>query len=181
MDWYGLCNINYIMWIFNDEHLDQYRLLMMNTDKWTHWLAGVNHQVPMVDLIMMMCTDIDGTKIVMEYWLVVWNILSHIFEIISEGLKPPTRILWVDIIMMRSHTDIEIYRWDTVRMSVDYSKLRSSCAEKWTKPCKKNDRLPPKNNHIWECVKLDVNQANIVVCLHTRGKLDGTKSTCILN
>jgi hypothetical protein len=47
----------------------------------------------MVDLIMMMCTDIDGTKIVMEYWLVVWNILSHIFEIISEGLKPPTRIL----------------------------------------------------------------------------------------
>ena len=32
---------------------------------------------------MMMCTDIiDGTKIVMEYWLVVWNILSHIFEII---------------------------------------------------------------------------------------------------
>jgi len=64
----------------------------------------------MVDLIMMMCTDIDGTKIVMEYWLVVWNILSHIFEIISEGLKPPTRILWVDIIMMQSHTDIEIYR-----------------------------------------------------------------------
>ena len=59
---------------------------------------------------MMMCTDIDGTKIVMEYWLVVWNILSHIFEIISEGLKPPTRILWVDIIMMQSHTDIEIYR-----------------------------------------------------------------------
>jgi hypothetical protein len=117
----------------------------------------------------------------MEYWLVVWNILSHIFEIISEGLKPPTRILWVDIIMMQSHTDIEIYRWDTVRMSVDYSKLRSSCAEKWTKPCKKNDRLPPKNNHIWECVKLDVNQANIVVCLHARGKIDGTKSTCILN
>ena len=46
---------------------------------------------------------------------------------------------------------------------------------KCTKPCKATG--PPKTitcNQIWECVKLGVNQTNIVVYLHAMGKFDET-------